>query len=45
MLTIAPFTSTVSARPSDQLTDISHFDGEGLVEGFRLELEDIWKGL
>jgi len=32
-------------QPPEQLTDITHVDGEGPVEGFRLELEDIWKGL
>lgn len=32
-------------REPEQLADVDHVDGEGPVEGFRLELSDIWQGL
>ena len=32
-------------REPEELVDVDHIDGEGPVEGFRLELSDIWRGL
>jgi len=32
-------------RAPEQLVDVDHVDGEGPVEGFRLELIEIWQGL
>jgi Uma2 family endonuclease len=29
----------------EELVNVDHFTGEGPVEGFRLELSDIWEGL
>jgi Uma2 family endonuclease len=34
-----------SGRDPERLTDIDHIDGEGPVEGFRLDLTKIWQGL
>lgn len=34
-----------SGRNQERLVDIDHIDGEGPVEGFRLDLTDIWQGL
>jgi Uma2 family endonuclease len=28
-----------------ELVDVDHVPGEGLVDGFRLDLTDIWRGL
>ena len=33
------------AREPEELVNIDHVNGEGIVEGFRLELGDIWQGL
>ena len=33
------------AHPPQELVDADHVLGEGPVEGFRLELTDIWRGL
>jgi hypothetical protein len=32
-------------REPEELVNIDHLPGEGDVEGFRLELGEIWKGL
>jgi Uma2 family endonuclease len=32
-------------REPEELVNIDHLPGEGIVEGFRLELGEIWKGL
>jgi Uma2 family endonuclease len=32
-------------REPEVLVDVDHLEGEGPVEGFRLELSDIWQGL
>ena len=32
-------------REPEELANLDHIDGEGPVEGFRLELNDIWEGL
>jgi Uma2 family endonuclease len=46
---IHPDTRTVYIfRPGQEpeaLVDVDHVEGEGPVEGFRLDLTDIWKGL
>ena len=33
------------AHPTQELVDVDHVAGEGPVEGFRLDLADIWQGL
>ena len=33
------------AREPEELVNIDHLLGVGIVEGFRLELGEIWKGL
>jgi Uma2 family endonuclease len=33
------------AKEPEELVDVDHVLGEGLVDGFRLELTDIWRGL
>ena len=32
-------------REPEELVDVDHLRGEGIVEGFRLELGEIWRGL
>jgi Uma2 family endonuclease len=32
-------------REPEELVNVDHLPGEGIVEGFRLELGEIWRGL